>query len=111
MRCSYEGSFGAICRIGHDTDRHIVSQMRRHEPICLRFDRGTLLLTGVALGRLAEVSGPAVWIWDSRTDALRCNPLLCGAEGFFNSPTVPSYSAFSIVKAVMLNPESTLISE
>ncbi len=52
-----------------------MDQAEHHEEIYLRFDRGTLLLTGVERGRLADVPGGSVWMWDSRVGALRCDAI------------------------------------
>ncbi|MHC4119938.1 MAG: DEAD/DEAH box helicase family protein [Planctomycetota bacterium] len=41
----------------------------------MRFDRGTLLLTGVGPGQVQEIAGPCVWAWDSRVAALRCDAI------------------------------------
>jgi len=47
--------------------------MRRHELISLRFDRGTLLLTGIALKQAQSICGRSFWALDSRVGALRCD--------------------------------------
>ncbi|TKJ35280.1 MAG: hypothetical protein CEE38_15750 [Planctomycetes bacterium B3_Pla] len=65
MCCSRERSFGVFCRIREDAGRHIASQMRRHEPIRLRFDRGTLLLIGLGPGQVQEFCGRSVWTWNT----------------------------------------------
>jgi superfamily II DNA or RNA helicase len=44
-------------------------------PIRLEFDRGTLLLTGVDPGHSCDIFGPAVWTWDSRVGAFRCDAI------------------------------------
>ena len=49
--------------------------MRNHQPIYLRFDRGTLSLAGVSRGHLSDISGPSVWAWDNRVGALRCDAI------------------------------------
>jgi len=75
MCCSWERSFRVFYRIGQDADRHIASQMRHHEPIRLRFDRGTLLLAGLGPGQVQDFCGRSVWTWDSRVGALRCDAI------------------------------------
>jgi len=69
--CPSERSLGVCCRIGQDADRVIVRQMKCRAPIRLRFDRGTLPLTGLGLGQARDICGPTVWAWDSRVGALR----------------------------------------
>ncbi|MFH1718724.1 MAG: DEAD/DEAH box helicase family protein [Planctomycetota bacterium] len=39
----------------------------------LRFDRGTLLLTGVGPEDSGDISCPFVWVWDDRVEAFRCD--------------------------------------
>ena len=55
--------------------RHAVCQMKRREPIRLRFDGGTLLLTGLGLGQARDICGRSVWAWDSRVGTLRCDAI------------------------------------
>ena len=43
--------------------------------ICLRFDRGTLLLSGVECKNVHNISGPTVWAWDRRVGAFRCDAI------------------------------------
>jgi superfamily II DNA or RNA helicase len=43
--------------------------------MCLKFDRGTLLLAGVGREHLCDISGPSVWTWDSRVEAFRCDAI------------------------------------
>lgn len=49
--------------------------MRRREPIHLRFDRGTLLLSGVGPARVQDLCGRIFWTWDNRVGALRCDAI------------------------------------
>ena len=49
--------------------------MKRYKAICLRFDRGTLLLTGIGLGQAQNICGRSFWTWDSRVGALRCDAI------------------------------------
>lgn len=52
-----------------------MDQAKHCKKICLTFDRGTLLLAGVARGRLPDITGGPVWVWDSRAGALRCDAI------------------------------------
>jgi len=59
----------------------MVNNKNRHGPIYLRFDRGTLLLSGVRREHLCDISAPSVWAWDSRVAALRCDAIHFAAVG------------------------------
>ncbi|MEJ2702792.1 MAG: DEAD/DEAH box helicase family protein [Sedimentisphaerales bacterium] len=44
----------------------------------LRFDRGTLLLSGSRGGEARDVAGLGIWTWDARVGALRCDAIHYG---------------------------------
>jgi len=51
------------------------NDQRRYRPISLRFDRGTLLLSGLDRKQVHDINGPHVWTWDHRVGALRCDAI------------------------------------
>ncbi|OHB75876.1 MAG: hypothetical protein A2Z25_16905, partial [Planctomycetes bacterium RBG_16_55_9] len=53
----------------------MVNQQSPYKAIKLTFDGGTLLLCGLERGRVDNISGPAIWSWDSRVGALRCDAI------------------------------------
>ena len=55
--------------------RKMVNKQNPHRPIHLRFDRGTLLLSGVERSDVHDIFGPLVWTWDRRVGALRCDAI------------------------------------
>ncbi|MBN2312551.1 MAG: DEAD/DEAH box helicase family protein, partial [Sedimentisphaerales bacterium] len=52
-----------------------IKEKEQHRPVSLRFDRGTLLLSGVDRNELHDINEPNVWIWDHRVGALRCDAI------------------------------------
>jgi superfamily II DNA or RNA helicase len=48
---------------------------RQKPDITLSFERGTLLLQGAQARELAAVPGAALWTWDARVDAWRCEAI------------------------------------
>jgi len=57
----------------------MLNETRPNRPICLSFNRGTLLLTGIGREKLPEIFGLSVWVWDSRVGALRCEAIYYAA--------------------------------
>ena len=53
----------------------MVNRESPHRPITLRFDRGTLLLSGTEHQFLHDIPGPLAWTWDNRIGALRCDAI------------------------------------
>lgn len=53
----------------------MVNEQNPHRPIHLRFDRGTLLLSGMERKEMRDIPGPIVWTWDNRVGALRCDAI------------------------------------
>lgn len=52
-----------------------MSRIETQEQISLSFDRGTLLLTGLARRQLPGACGSCVWRWDTRVGAWRCDAI------------------------------------
>jgi len=56
--------------------RKMINHQSSHQQVVnLRFDRGTLLLSGVGPDEVPGVPGPHVWTWDNRVGALRCDAI------------------------------------
>jgi len=55
--------------------RKMINHQSSHQVVNLRFDRGTLLLSGVGRDEVPDVPGPHVWTWDNRVGALRCDAI------------------------------------
>ena len=53
----------------------MINHQSSHQVVNLKFDRGTLLLSGVKREKLPDVPGPHVWTWDNRVGALRCDAI------------------------------------
>jgi len=52
-----------------------MSRIETQERISLSFDRGPLLLTGLARRQLPDACGSSVWRWDTRVGAWRCDAI------------------------------------
>lgn len=78
----------------------------RNGPICLMFDRGTLLLSGAGCENLCDIPSPSVWTWDDRVGAFRCDAIhyaaahtaLAGQFGPSLSDEVPKPSSVYLPK-------------
>ena len=46
-----------------------------NRPMNLRFNQGTLLLSGVDRRDVDDIPGPLIWTWDSRVGAFRCDAI------------------------------------